>query len=398
MAHAWLSPSGAPAWLACQLKPWAEKGIPNESSPASSEGTCAHELSEMCLNDRTDAQQLIGLVLESDGRHFGVDDDMAGYVQLYIDYVRAIPGVLMVEENLLIEEITGEAGATGTADAVILSGRTLHVIDLKYGQGVFVESKNNAQLRMYGLAAYMAYSWIVDVDTIVMHIVQPRMDNIDSETMSAADLVAWGEEVRAVADRITAGPELLTAVAGEKQCKFCRAKASCPALQSHVMTVVMQEFDDLTVEDTVHSKLQDALDRIARVDNASLAAIMPNLDMVIDWCKSVRAEVERRVFDGQTIDGFKVVDGKRGARSWTDEEPARLALAGHGVPREKYITEKMITPTQAQKILKDRPVVWAALQPLISQADGKPAVVSTRDKRTALVVDDPANFFEILGD
>ena len=39
-----------------------------------------------------------------------------------------------------------------------------------------------------------------------------------------------------------------------------------------------------------------------------------------------RAELERRLFDGEPIPGWKVVQGKRGNRSWTDEEAVKAKL------------------------------------------------------------------------
>ncbi|MRU22553.1 DUF2800 domain-containing protein, partial [Xylella fastidiosa subsp. multiplex] len=63
---------------------------------------------------------------------------MAAYVQEYVDYVRAIAGVRLVEQPLRIASITREQGAKGTADVVILAGDALTIVDLKYGRGVKV--------------------------------------------------------------------------------------------------------------------------------------------------------------------------------------------------------------------------------------------------------------------
>ena len=41
----------------------------------------------------------------------------------------------------------------GTADAIVFAGRTLHVVDLKYGKGVGVDVTENEQLEAYALGA-----------------------------------------------------------------------------------------------------------------------------------------------------------------------------------------------------------------------------------------------------
>jgi hypothetical protein len=88
--HAFLSPSGLDAALGCELKIWLEKDFPNTSSPAAAEGTAAHELAAECLLSGQDAITHLGGQIEADGTIFTVDDDMASFVQQYLDHVRKI--------------------------------------------------------------------------------------------------------------------------------------------------------------------------------------------------------------------------------------------------------------------------------------------------------------------
>lgn len=77
-------------------------------------------------------------------RDFVVDHDMARHIQTYLDHVRDIVkstgGNLMVEQRLPIGNLTGESGAHGTADAVILTDDEIIVIDLKFGMGEKVDA------------------------------------------------------------------------------------------------------------------------------------------------------------------------------------------------------------------------------------------------------------------
>lgn len=178
MAHAFLGPSGLDAALLCQLKIHAEKGLPNNSNRNSAEGTAAHELAAKCLETGANAAGHIGEQILVDDFFFEVDADMARHVQTYVDYVRELQGpdgILLVEQSLSIEQLTGEVGAKGTADAVVIVGDVMHVVDLKYGMGVVVEAEDNAQLRAYGVAALWQFDLAYDIRYLELHIVQPRV-------------------------------------------------------------------------------------------------------------------------------------------------------------------------------------------------------------------------------
>ena len=53
--HATLSASGAPGWMRCYGKLAMEKPFPNTSSAYADEGTAAHEVAQMCLEQNQDA-------------------------------------------------------------------------------------------------------------------------------------------------------------------------------------------------------------------------------------------------------------------------------------------------------------------------------------------------------
>lgn len=376
--HAKYSPSGAEGWVNCSG--W-------ESNPAGSSfadwGSASHEISAECLENGSDVNSELGRSVAVDGALIEVDNEMVEVCQFYVDYIRSLPGDLMVEQSLSIEHLTGEIGATGTADAVVVNGDMLTIADLKTGRRK-VDAENNSQLAMYALAALRQFGILAEFKTIKMVIVQPRLYSFSEWIVSVAELEEFGKSL-IPATQVTPGA---------KQCQWCVHRGSCASLSAYTLERVTGQFIDLTTETSLPAKLAAATKRIATVDNGQLAKIMPHLDTIVDWCNAVRAEVERRVFDGQTVPGFKVVDGKKGNRQWSDEAAVEEALAI--LPVAKAYSMKVISPAQAEKVLKELPDVWAVVKQMVTQAAGKPAVVPVSDKRLAIPVGDIADKFDSI--
>lgn len=105
------------------------------------------------------------------------------------------------ELPLLLEAITGERGAQGTADAVIPSVDELIIVDLKYGRGVKVDAKDNEQLQLYALAALEAFDFAGPFQRVRLVIVQPRLGHLDEWVYSVAELHAFKQTVAPRAQR-----------------------------------------------------------------------------------------------------------------------------------------------------------------------------------------------------
>ena len=113
----------------------------------------------------------------------------------------------------------------GTADFFSYSKRRreLHLVDFKYGKGVWVAARNNPQLMYYALGAALLIEH--PVSKISMTVVQPRFakgDPVRTATVDAVELAEWSIELIARA-HATQQPNAPT-VAGE-HCKFCPAKS-----------------------------------------------------------------------------------------------------------------------------------------------------------------------------
>lgn len=202
--HARLSPSGAHRWMACPGSVVLEADYPDKGSVYADEGTAAHTLASWCLEDGADADQYRDIEIVVGERKFTVTQDMIDYVQDYVKLVReyAHGGQLLVEQKVPIGHLTGEEGATGTSDAVIVRRDELVVMDLKYGMGVKVDAEANPQLMMYALGAYEAFHVLGEFQIVTMVIHQPRLNHVAEYSIPLHALLAFADEVKVAAAKV----------------------------------------------------------------------------------------------------------------------------------------------------------------------------------------------------
>jgi hypothetical protein len=353
----------------------AESTLPDQTSSHAAEGTVAHLLGGDELQDKATARSRLGEKITIDGFTFEVTEAMVDFVEDYVALARqyAEGGHLMAEKKVNFSTFVGVDGSTGTSDAIILHPNRITVIDLKYGMGVKVDAENNEQMQLYALGALYGYDVVGDFDEIVMVIHQPRLNHVSEWSISREQLLAFGEDARlaAVAALEHESPRLEP---GEKQCRWCRAKATCPALREEISNTVggiatVADFADLAV-----------------VDTAPLAAAMSRVELVEHWCKAIRAEVERRLLNSEPVPGFKLVEGRKGNRAWTNEKTVEELMKKLKMTRDQMYDMKVISPTTAEKVLKIAPRKWEMISRLIKRADGKPSVAPATDKRPEMVV------------
>jgi len=355
-----------------------EEKLPDTSSVYADEGTAAHEVGAWILAndlDEATARKVVGeLGVEVNGKVWPITDDMIDhcldYAKLVREYANGRP--ILVERRLEFSHVVDVPGSFGTSDAVVLGDDTLFVVDLKYGMGERVDALDNEQLQLYALGALKEYEFLGDFQYVQMVIHQPRLNHVGECVVTVPELLAFGQRAKeAAALALTPNADL---VPGEKQCRWCKAKATCPAIREEVLEIVAadaSDFDDLTANIVCTDG-----------DTDYLSVAMHKVGLVEDWCKAIRAEVERRLMAGQDVPGYKLVEGRQGNRAWADKEATEAMFQSWRLRKDEMYDFSLISPTKAEKLLT--PARWEKAQSLITRSAGKPSVAPVTDRRPAI--------------
>lgn len=158
--HALAGPSSSDRWTACtgSLALIKKGKYADKSGAAADYGTFLHGIADKALRAGKPAEAYLGESGTVGGGHYNVCARGVELVQAYLDTVAQYAGddgVVYPEQELDISFLTGEEGAVGTADCIIVRGDELIVIDFKTGR-IEVEAERNTQLAMYAAAALHA--------------------------------------------------------------------------------------------------------------------------------------------------------------------------------------------------------------------------------------------------
>lgn len=296
-----------------------------------------------------------------------IDKEMDRYTDVYADLVMeklfaaraSDPGAkLFIEQRLDFSPWV--PGGFGTGDAVIVSDQTLEVCDLKYGKGVPVSAEENPQARLYGLGAVNQFGAIYNFTHVRNTIIQPRLDSISEETLTREELLAWGEEIKPKAQEAWEGKgEFVTG----DHCKFCAARAICAKRASEALSIVRYGFDTPNI-----------------ISDDDLPGILAVLDVAESWCKDIREYARSQALNGTRLRGWKLVRGRRGARSFTDEEKVREQLNRAGFDNEHIEKHGLKSPAEIEKLV-GKNAFEALLSPYVAQSQGALELAPEDDKR-----------------
>ena len=369
--HALLSASGAERWMNCTPSARLEEKLPERESAYASEGSLAHAIAELKLRKHflePMGPKKFKAAMDKLAADPLYNPEMQKHTDDYLDYIKSIAHsfsskpYIGVEVKLDLSHIIPEG--FGTSDCIIICGNEMHVIDFKYGQGVPVSAEISPQIRLYALGAIENYRMFYDIQTVHMHIFQPRRDNATSEAVMTKDeLVAWGEtEVR---------PKAQKAFNGEGEycpgdwCRFCRANALCRARS-----------DTMTALEAFGKALPPLL------SDDEIGQILRKAQELKAWVSDLEEYALSKLLEGGEIPGWKAVEG-RSVRQFEDIDKAFEILKANGIDEALLYERKPITLSAVEKLLGKKRFA-ELLDPLVVKPPGKPTLVPETDKREAI--------------
>lgn len=344
--HAKLSPSSAHRWMICHGSVELCARAPDRDSVYAREGTFVHEIAAKCLDDKKDANSFLQIKSknpkkpELDGE-FTFDEVMAGHVNNYVEFIDALilmwGGEIKTETRVTVSELIW-----GTADVILLSddGKTLHVVDLKYGQGKVVEVEGNYQGITYAVGALRDLEKedplaAAKVETVVIHIYQPRAGTEPWREweVTRAGIESAATKLIEAQDLIKKGSRKL--VTGD-HCTFCDAAATCPKRASEANVVAKDVFSN-TAPPAIETLTTEQIEEIVRLK-----------PRVIEWLNAVSKFAEQKLERGEAVKGQKLVKTIGNSR-WIDKEHARTMLSMMGI--NPCGEAPLITPAEAKRRL-----------------------------------------------
>ena len=372
LGHAVLSASGSHRWLNCTPSARLELEFENTTSEAAREGTAAHALCEHKLKKFLKKRSKRPV---SDYNSDEMEECTDAYAEFVMEqYEEAKKSckdpVLLIEQKLDFSCYVPEG--FGTGDCIIISDDKLHIIDFKYGQGIFVEAEHNPQMMLYALGALEIYDALYDIKEVAMTIFQPRRENVSTWTIPIEELKAWAEE--------ELKPKARMAYDGEGEylpgewCTFCKAAVKCRARAEEKMKLARLEF-----------KMPPLL------TDAEIEEVLNVLPDLTKWANEIIAYAsEAAIHHGKEWNGFKVVEG-RSNRKYRDELLVAEAAREHGYT--DIYRQTLIPMTEMQKLM-GKSTFEEILGDLIYKPPGKPTLVPNTDKRPAMNVTNAENEFD----
>ena len=336
--HSILAPSSK-EWVHCGFSAKFLANKEEETNDASEFGTECHALAEAYIKqslkiDDFDEEPVSIDELKSSFRHY--DEEMetlaTGYANFVIsqaDYEEKRTGkkpIVFVEQLL---DMDYAPDTHGTADAIIIAGDTLTIIDNKTGfipVKVFEGNELNSQLGIYGLYAYKLFADVYPIKKIRLVIYQERIHNIDDQTVNVEDLLEWEVGVLRPAAKEAQNPNA-EAVSG-KWCKYCPGRNVCRQRSEDALSINVEKKPELMTD-------------------AEIEELLPKLDFIIDYCASIKDYALKKAIEGKKWKGY-VLSESSTKRKISDEEAVKRILKEAGYWPE---VSKLMSIRELQKLV-----------------------------------------------
>lgn len=324
---------------------------------------------------------------------FEVDQEMVDGAQLYLDTIDA--------EALKLQETTGEdveirlevfhvhqdnEAFGGTVDCEIRSGKSLTIVDYKYGAGVGVEVEGNTQLLSY--SELSESNSPEGFDEVVLVVVQPRFSHSDGPVRSWSPTPEGRAEFRAEIVRVWNLADSEASFKAGEHCRWCPHKVNCQTLYQLSLDAVASDFSGEEISTPETGGLPH------KMTPEIAAEILEKRKTVDLFFKSVAQYVHQTLEAGTSVPGLKLVE-KRGNRSWAVDSEVLTAKAysRFKLGKKKIFETKILSPAQMEKLTSKKFVSEFCE----SRVTGT-TVVPESDKRAAVETKPLETMFEEIND
>lgn len=396
--HAPLAPSASHIWMNCPGAP-ALIGSLEVSNDAGDdpdyirEGVQAHAFVAHCLWLCSTPSEIRRSYVKGDEREewagdFAAElDEYAENLEDYAQFAYSLTDRVVEKRVLLSPSVWGTmdlAGLTPVED--VPDTFDLHIADLKYGKGAYVDERENSQLRIYALGALNHYV-AVRIRNVHLHIFQPRWPSTTTEphrteVLTLEELEAWRKSVYdpAVAE-VLVKKDRAPLRPGVKQCNWCPARSSCSAFSKYSLERVMHLFPEVV-----------PVKALSDMEPAELASLYGNLSLISKSVEDVKQVASERAHEG-VLPGYKLIQGLKN-REWKDPEAAEFMLEfTFGKKPEFYTTVQLKSPAQVEAQLPK--AQKKIVNTLTIRPPGNVRVVADTHKSPAVIQDRSDEFDEV---
>jgi hypothetical protein len=334
-----------------------QKMPPRPASRYADEGTLCHTIMEAILIDNGEPEDFLGRKLNDVIITQELLDTKIRPALAALDEIDP-RGEMSYDCEVVVDFGDALPDVFGSADLVGRIGDRAIILDWKFGDGVDVAVEENPQAMFYAAAAMRTpvVQWAFkDAAEIECVVVQPTAATpVKRWVTTPARIRAFEMELfAAVKEAVGPEPSMQTG----DHCRWCAAKPVCPLMTGAVDRAVRQS--------------------VQALDVGQISAALAQAAMLEGWIADLRALAHKMLEEGVAVPGWKLVP-KRATRQWVNPDEAMTALTGLGLGREALTETKMLSPAQAEKVLKKHK---------LAMPDGLIVAVSSGD--TLAPEDDP---------
>ncbi len=309
-----VSASGFPGLARCPGKHQQEAGLKDTTSAVAAAGNVMHDA---CA-----------------GKDVALTPDEADLVRRMKEQETTMR--MMVFDNEPVDEECREERLwaknkkfSGKCDVILIKGSTALVIDYKTGRIPVEPAETNWQLK--GYAVLTKQNW--KVDTVFVSIVQPYCGNPTIHKYNKAELTKAQRQVSALVRKANSDAPKLNP--GESQCKYCKAKALCPALRRESMALAT--LIGTSISSFTGDQVAELLDRCGPVEG---------------FMKELRGHAKKMLeSDANSVPGYKLSAGTK-RRKITDNKAAYGILADSGTSFDDILSAVTFSVSKIEKLAR----------------------------------------------